>query len=359
MSDKLSKILAVVCLTLLIWVWAFLSQEDEKLFSGSLEIAPTADRSLLVTFWVDGRDLGQSINLGLNFRGTPAKLTELSRQTELATPEDPLKEQLNYYYNPREFNHTETQFYPFNLLDFLQESSKTKGLALTLESVSVNQKPVTQIEVQIEVLVKKQVPVECLGENGLPVKEAMINPPQVEMYVRENYHGPAYVTLSGMQIENARQQQRPIRVRPYVEMGTDEPYRALQEVTVTILRSTLALKDRVFQPLPQNIGFVFPTSLQGKYIAQVSGESESSLRTIHLRATDAAYDAYTKLRYPILIEIRDEDVLSLPGPIPAKELIYNFPKEFVAKREIELGGPPMPPTTAVITLTPVTATPTP
>lgn len=358
MSDKLSKFLAIVCLTLLIWVWAFLSQEDEKLFSGSLDVSPAADRSLLVTFWVDGEEMGQMINLELKFRGTPAKLTELARQTELAGPDTPQKDRLNYYYNPRDFNHTDTQFYTFNLLNFLQDSSKTKGLALTLASCSVNQKPVTQIEVQIEVLEKKMLPVECLSEAGLPIKGAVATPPQVEMFVRQNYNRSAYVTLSATQVETARLQQRPIRVRPYVEMGTDEPRRSTQEVSVTFSQDTVALQPRVLQPLqrPRQIGYIFSQNLQGKYTVQMDSESESNLRTINLRATDEAFAAYSTMRYPILIEIRDEDVRDLTIELAPKEIIYNFPAEFVARKEIELGDP-RPPRTAVIQLIPVTAAP--
>ncbi|MBL7215500.1 MAG: hypothetical protein ISS71_07455 [Phycisphaerae bacterium] len=355
MNDKLSKFLAVVCLTLLIWTWAFLSQEDEEPFSGTLEVSPAADRSLLASFWVDGKDMGQKVNLELTFKGTPAKITALSRQAEQATPDNPQKNPLNYYYNPRDFAHTQTQIYPFSLKDFLQKQSQTKGLALTLESCSVNQEPVTQIEVHIEVLEKKLLDIECLRETGLPIRDAITEPVQVEMYVQENYNRPAYVTLSARQIELA-QQQRPIRVRPYVEMGTAEQRQAQEEVTVTLLKNTLSLLPRVFQPQPQNIGFVFSNNLQGKYIVQIDSESESKLRTIHLRATDEAYDAYKKMRYPILIEIRDEDVSNLTAEIPPKEIIYNFPPEYVTKQAIEPGDP-QPPKTAVIKLIPVTATP--
>ena len=68
------------------------------------------------------------------------------------------------------------------------------------------------------------------------------------------------------------------------------------------------------------------------------------------------YQAYKNMRYPILIEIRDEDVLDLTKGIPPKEIIYNFPQEYVAKQAIELGDP-RPPKTAVIKLIPVAAAP--
>ena len=354
MSDKIIKFLVVVCLTLLIWTWAFLSQEDEEPFSAVLEVSPATDRSLWVTFWSGGNELGQRINLELEFKGTPAKIAELSRQTELASPENPQRNPLNYYYNPRDFGHTQTQFYQFDLLEFLQRNSHTKGLALTLESCSINQNTVSRIEVQIEVLEKKQLTVECVDESGLPVKGVIAQPAQVEMYVRDTYIQPAYVTLSARQIELA--QQRPIRVRPYVEMGTDERRRAQQEVTITILKESVPLQPRAFQPLepPRRIGYICSENLMGKYTVQMDEESVNKLRTINLRATNEAWEAYSRLRYPILIEIRDEDVQNLPGEIPPKEIIYNFPREFVAKQEIELGDP-QPPKTAKIHLTPAAA----
>ncbi len=354
MRDKLTKFLAVAFLTLLIWTWAFLSQEEVRVFSGALEVSPATDRGLLVTFWAAGNELGQTVNLELKFKGPPAKITELMRQTEQATAEYTQRDRLAYYYNPRDFGHTQSQFYQFNLLDFLQKSSHAKGLALTLESVSINQEPVSQIQVDIEVLVQKQLSVECLSETGLPVKDAIAEPAQVEMYVRDNYNGPVYVTLSPAQIELARQ--RGIRLRPFVEMGNGVRRRAPQEVTVRVPRDTQSLPPRVFQPQPQNIGFVFSQNLQGKYVARIDPESESKLRTIHLRATDEAYEAYKRMRYPLLIEIRDEDVANLSAELPPKEVIYNFPQEFVAKREIE-PGEPRPPRTVTIRIEPVVTAP--
>jgi hypothetical protein len=357
MNDKLSKFLAVIGLTLLVWTWAFLSLEEEQAFSGTLEVSPATDRSFLVTFWVDGKDWGQKIPLELKFKGTPGKITELARRSESVSLDNIPKEQLSYQYNPRDYSHTETRVYPFNLLDFLQKSSKTKGLALTLESCAIDQETTDQIEVHIEVLEKKLLSIECLRETGLSIKEAIAKPAQVEMYVKKSYNGPAYITLSTQQIELA-QQQRPVRARPYVEMGTAEPRRAQQEAAVSIPKEAFALQPRVLQPFqkPRSIGYVFSDNLQGKYTAQMDSESESKLRTINLRATDAAFEAYEKRRYPILIEIRDEDVSDLTIDIPPKEIIYNFPPEYVAKQEIELGDP-QPPKTAIIELIPVASAP--
>ena len=201
MKDKLTKFLVVACLTLLIWTWAFLSQEVTQTFSGTLEVSPAADRSLLVTFWNNGEELGQRVNLGLTFKGPPAKIADLSRMLDQANPDNPQENPLDYYYNPRDFDHTQTEMYTFNLFDFLQKQSQTRGLALTLDSCSINQEPIDRIDVQIEVLENKSLPVVCVKENGLPVPGAITDPAQVDMYVRETYNQPAYVTLSDQQIE--------------------------------------------------------------------------------------------------------------------------------------------------------------
>ena len=354
MSDKLTKFLAVIFLTLLVWTWAFLKQEDEKTFIGSLEVSSASDPSLLVSFVVNGKDWGRKVPLQLNFKGVPAKINELSLRIERASPED--RERLSYQYDPRVYGHTETKTYSFDLLNSLQKNNKTKDLALTLESCFVNQEDAAQIEVKIEVLQKKQLPVECIGENGRLINGAIAEPAWVEMYVQENYN-KAYVTLSAQQIDLARQQQL-VSVKPYVEMGANVIRHALQEVTVKITKETFALQPRVLQPFqkPRSIGYIFSDNLLGKYTVQMDSESESKLRTINFRASDEAYTAYEKMRYPILIEIRDEDA-NLTEGIPPREIIYNFPPEYVAKREIELGDP-LPPKTAIIRLIPITPSPT-
>ena len=355
MSEKLKKILAVVSLTLLIWAWAFWSEEKEERFSGSLQVSPATNPALLVSFIVEGKDWGQEVPLGLYFKGVPTKIKELEDRMGHIS-DDPKRERLNYRYNPGDHGHIEMKRYPFDLLRFLQDNSKTQELPLTLESCTIAEEKIHGIEVDIEVLLKKQLSVVCLNENGSENKRAIADPARVEMYVKEGYNiGKAYVTLSAQQVELARQQ-HPISVEPYVEMGAGIKRQAQQEVTVKMLKETFALKPQVFQPLPRNIGYVFSKKLQGKYMVQMDSESESDLRTINFRATDEASEAYKKLRYPILIEIHDEDVSDSTTEIPPKSIIYNFPPEYVAKGEIELGEP-RPPKTAVIKLIPVVAMP--
>ena len=357
MSDKLKKILAVVFLTLLIWAWAFWSEEDEKTFSGSLQVSPATNPALLVSFIVDGKDWGQEVPLGLVFKGVPTEIRKLDDSlAKNVSPDNPRQERLNYQYNPADYGFTETKRYPFNLLEFLQDKSKTKELALTLESYTVNERPVGQTEVNVEVLLKKQLSVVCLKENGTEIPGAITDPTRVEMYVRKGYNiGKAYVTLSVQEIELA-QQQHLVSVKPYVEMRAGLERYAQQEVEVKITKETL--QADILQPFqkPRGVGYIMSDNLLGKYMVKMDSGSESALRTINFRATDEAAEAYKKLRHPILIEIRDEDAFDLTTEIPPKEIIYNFPPEYVAKGEIELGDP-RPPKTAIIKLIPVTIAP--
>ena len=59
---------------------------------------------------------------------------------------------------------------------------------------------------------------------------------------------------------------------------------------------------------------------------------------IMLKASQQAFDAYEKTKYQILIEILPGDE-TVEGALH-RDVIYNFPKEFVQKGEIKLGEAP-------------------
>ena len=289
MSDKLIKFLVVVFLTLLIWTWAFLSLGKSETFSGSLEVSPASDPSFLVSFVVDGDDRGREVPLRLQFKGVPAKITELLSRTEWVAPGNPKKERLNYQYDPREYGHTEKKLYPFYLLDFLQQNSKTKELALTLEKCFIDQKSVEWIEVNIEVLQKKPLSVVCLKENGIEIEGAVIEPARVEMYVQDNYNKPAYVTLSAQQIEWARQNEKPVRAKPYVEMAS-ERREVSEPVSVTLQKtSLLELESKPFQTT-KPIGIIMSQDIQNAYKVIIENDGEIRSR-IQISATNQAFDA--------------------------------------------------------------------
>jgi hypothetical protein len=333
MAEKVKKIAAVVFLTLLIWAWAYLSLERQVSMWGSIELSPAAGPGYLVAF--KGGDTAFPVKL--TFKGPPAQVTEMERRYRAALM-DPKHERLVYYYMPQDYGHTQTNTYTIDLLEFIRKSPAYQEMALTLESCEP-----ARVEVEVEVLVEKQLVVQCIDDTGAPLQAADIKPGQVPMYVRPAYAGPATIRLSGQQIAAARQS--PIRQRPYVDLGPLGPRRTAPEEVRISLPATEQLSEHVFQP--QGIGIVFSRNTLGRFRVQI--ENESDLRTIHFRATEAAYDAYRKMRYHLLIEIRDEDAALTE--IPPREVIFNFPPEFIRTGQIEAVASK----TAAIKLIPITS----
>ena len=347
MSDKLTKILIVIFLTILIWAWAFLSQEKEDSFHGTLIVSPQSDPSLLVSFSVDGIQYGQQVPLKLNFIGTPAKISDLARRSKLAPRGDVQREALDYTYNPVDERHTETKTYTIDLLYFLQNHSKTKELALTLNSCEVANKPVTQIQVDVEVLEKKWLKIRCLDENDVLVTDAIIEPASIEMYVRKSDPAEATIQLSREQIDRARKQA--VLAKPFVQLGTAGRSTATESVSVT-LPQVSELESRPFQT-NKPIGFIMSQKLQNEYKVEI-GNLSAVRSSVQIKATDEAFNAYQNMQYPLLIEIRDSDTIA--NPIPPKSVIFNFPAEYIRNGQIELADPTIAKTRqATIKLTPI------
>lgn len=330
MANWIKKMLAVLFLTLLIWAWAFLSLETTHSWIATLEVAPAAS-DYLVTF-ENNRD--QFDNLQLKFKGAPAKVAEMLQRYR--------NERLAFFYDPKEFGHTNNGKYSINVADFVRRNPRIREYALTLE-LCVPEK----LDVTVEKLEEKLLMVQCVDDTGVPVTPETVEPAQVEIMVRGGYNGPATVVLTGQQFEAAKK--APISVKPFVEVAVGK--RRFAEKTVAIrMPATEKLEPMVIQPA---IGYILSPALAGKYKVELLNETE--LKTIStIRFTEKAFDAYKKLKYQIFVEVRDGDE-ALPE-IPPRPVIYNFPQEFVRSGQIEA---PTPSHQAKIKLTPIVTTTTP
>jgi hypothetical protein len=83
--------------------------------------------------------------------------------------------------------------------------------------------------------------------------------------------------------------------------------------------------------------FSLSPNLQGKYKVVVDNLDEV-IRTITIRATADAKRAYEKMPYQVTLEIDDEDATATE-PL-RRNLIYNFPDEYLRKDEIKLNQQP-------------------
>ena len=182
-------------------------------------------------------------------------------------------------------------------------------------------------------LTPKWFTVQCLDENKVPLRTELIEPSTIEMYAFDNWSGDslkAGVILTPAMIEKARKE--PIAERPFIELEPGRRRWFISPVTIKLPSTDSPLKDRVTSPLLK-LGITYSKNLQGKYTLELINEND--LRTVQYRASDAAYNAYEKMPYLIMIEVRDGDENSENVHRP---IIYNFPTEFIRKGEIELTG---------------------
>jgi len=338
MFTKMKKLSAVIFLTLLIWAWAYLALEETMPATGTLSVSTSTRPDLFVSF----EDQPAPVNLQLILRGSPAQIGELKKRLR-ADDTDPQKEKLEFAYNTIAENDGAPGRYTLDLAAFLNESDTLKSLAVKVEQCTP-----ARINVNVRKLVQKWFTVQCLDENKARLPAETIDPARVEMYAPENWAGDslyANVILTPALIEKART--APISERPVIELEPGRR-RLADPVSIKLPTTESPLMDRVTSPLLR-LGVICSRHLQGKYNIELLNEND--LRTVQYRASDAAHNAYEKMPYLIMIEVRDGDE---NAPSVQRPIIYNFPTEFVRKGEIELTGVPRQ---AAFRLVPVTTPP--
>lgn len=322
MFDKIKKIAVVIFLTLLIWAWAYLALEEEVIQTATLDIAPPASPDLLVSF-----DIDTPVSLELRLKGSAAKVAELKRKLR-ADDTVPDKERLDFYYDAVTEKQAEPGTHTLEVQPFLNSTTKMRSLGLTVEYCKVKGIESRAIGVTVEKLVEKWLTVQCFDETDAILEHETIDPARVKMFVRAGYNSEAKVTLTRQQIAKAREY--PIVGTPYVELTGETGRFAPIRVKIELPPAEVSLQDRPLQP---TIGFIFSKNLQGKYSIELLNENELT-ETTQFRATDKAWAVYKdKTPYQVLVEVRDGDEAT-EGV--SREVVYNFPVEFVEKGEIRL-----------------------
>ena len=324
MLGKIKKLAVTAFLTLLIWTWAYLALEQEIVESGTLNIYPATSQSILVSF-----DREVPIRLKLSIKGPASKVAEFRRRL-LADDNDQDKERLDFFYNAEMQGQAEAGPYTLDVLQFLKNDTRLKRLGLTVESCDIK-----TVEVTVEELEERELPVQCLDENGSVLAHSTIEPARVKMFVRRDRgseQSQAKVTLAPLQIEQARKEA--IIEKPYVELVPGKRKYADTRVEIKLPSAAELLRDRILQP---TIGFLLSKNLQGKFDIELLNENDLT-SAMKIKASDEAWSAYDKrTSYQVLVEARDGDE-NIEGEI-SRQLIYNFPLEYVQKQQIRLNEP--------------------
>ncbi len=319
------KILLVLFLTVLIWVWADLAlDEDLTVFNTRVSIAKTADTNLWASFNGEPSILAKKVVL----RGSGSRVAEVRRKLNDGTLV------FEFFLNPDQERMTAGRQYILNTVDFLKENDQIKRLGLAVRSCEPDKLIVDVVE-----LIKMPLAVRCLDDEQLPVKTATVEPAQVEMFVPKDWSGEklsAKVLLTRREINQARLSG--IEKVPYIELAAGQIREAPTTVKITTLPEEERLSD--YTITTARLGFALSANLQGKYKVAVTNLNEV-IRAIAIRATPDAKRAYDRMRYHVILEIDDSDKELKPEEPLRRELIYNFPSEYVRKDEIMLNQQPV------------------
>jgi hypothetical protein len=312
--QSIKKITLVIFITLLIWVWADRALDEELSgVAASLSADPSAGPKLWISF-----NNESSAHFRMTLSGPVSRITEVKRK---------LKDRLlkfEFFLDPeKEKIEVPIDGYPLDLLGLIEKNVEVKKLGLKIESCEPSNVSVTVLK-----LVEKSLPIECLDEDRLPIVDVeSIDPPRVKMPVPENWMGDqlkATVRLTSKQIEQARLSA--ISDRPYIEITPGNFKYSEQRVQIKLSARRERLQD---YGIPATIGFTLSENLFGKYKVELTDRGPS---TIGIKATPEAKTAYENTSFKLLLFVEDEDTKATE-PI-LRELVYNFPAQFVQKDEI-------------------------
>lgn len=326
MAKKINygKVLVVAFLTVLVWVWADRAKTETLTVPiVNINIAKSANPNLWASFG-DGKSSVAVRKLVL--KGPTSKIDAVRRRLGNSSLV------LEFFLDPLTEGMTAPGQYTVTVLDFLKKSNAIKKLALTVESCQQD-----RLTVNVVRLVAKYLDVKCADEDNNPVKIEAIEPARVSMFVPGDWQGDrlvAVVRLTRREIEQART--AAIEKRAYIELPGGQRKETAQSVKITIQQ--YRLNDYTITTAAP--GFLLSANLQGRYKVEVTNP-DAVMSPITIRATPEARRAYEKMRYRVILEIDDSDKDAETDEPLRRELIYNFPAEYVRKDEIVLNQQPV------------------
>jgi hypothetical protein len=315
MLGNIRKIILVVFISVLIWVWA-----DEALTrETSVPATLAVDKSTGPDMWVSF-DLQPSAPIKLTLSGPASKIDALERK---------LKEgavRLEFFVNPAEEKLSPGD-HRLKLMPLIQKSRTLADIGLQTEAVN----PET-VNVDVVQLVSQTLAVQALGDNKIPLKDAIIEPATVEMFVPQNWKGDklrAAVVLTPQEIEQART--AGIRRKPTIELAPGVIKTADTEVKITLPSTQQRLKEFVIDGA--NIGYTFSPNLAGKFRVELINQNQV-LGPIKIQATEEARLAYENMPFKVILDISDDDAKAT-GEL-SRAVVFNLPAEYVRKGEISV-----------------------
>ena len=326
---KYSKIAIVIFLTVLIWVSTDLALDEElQIPQVTINVTKSTDPGLWINFKNEEGILVPSISSVKALLKGPA-----SRAAEVRRKIDEGSLSIEFFLDAEQEGMAEPGEYQLDLLNFLRKSYQMKQFGLMVESCE----PET-LTVSVVKLVGKSLTVQCFDENRIPVKIESIDPPNVDVFVPEDWEGEklkAQVKLTRGEIEQARL--TPIKKLPYIELVPGQT----RQATTAVKIKAAPVGDRLSEQTitAAKLGIELSVNLQGRYNVEVTNLNEV-VRPFTIRATLAAKQAYEQKPFQMTLYILDGEEKKLAEE-QRKRVVYNFPEEAVRNNEIELKGEPV------------------
>jgi hypothetical protein len=320
MKIKYGKAAVVIFITVLIWVWADLALDVKlSVYSANITVVTSNPKR-----WVSFDEQASAPVEEIVLKGPAARIAEVKKQLK--------KHALGFEFDPAEEKMDESGEHSLILLPFLQKATEIKELGVKVESCKPDKIPVTVVE-----LVERTLDIKCVDEDANPVT-ADIDPPQVRMFVQPDWEGErltATVLLTLREIDYARVS--PISKKPYVKLADQ-----IREAKTPVTIATPQIEDpRQDYSITATLSIAMSPVLLGNYKVEITNREEV-YSAIAIRATPGAKRAYEAQEYPpMTLYILDDDIKKGTDEL-RRNVVYNFPEEFVSKGEIGLKNPQQP-----------------
>ena len=314
---KPGKIAIVIFLTVLIWVWADTAQHEQIEKAAEINIDSSATPELWVTFV--GLDGPSADDVRITFSGPHSMITDFDRDWK--------GQRLEFEFDAKQQDVAESGVWTQQLQSFLEDQPLIRRLGLKVLSVEP-----ASLKVGVERLVKRPVKVQALGDEGVILTKASIDPAEMDMYVLPGWGNDvrAKVLMTDAEILQARTEA--IVKRPFLEFPDGQIRQADQPVTVRMPAETEKLQDRVVTGT--TLAIAMSPALQGRYQVQIKNLAEV-MSAIAIRATPEAWQAYEQQKRPTMtLYIYEDDTKNTE--VQRREVVYNFPQRYVRSGDIEL-----------------------
>ncbi len=326
-AKKTKKMIVVVLLTLMIWVWADLETEDRVSITGiPVRISKSSDPSLRVDFAeVSGR-LNTEIRIKtITLKGPASRIGEIRRLEQ----DGALDLKLLLVPQAESLPSPSDEPTVWSVLNFLRRSPVIRKYGVSVHSCDPK-----DFDLRIRRLAPQSLEVRCRDENDMRLENAVCDPARIQMYVPEDWARQqlvAWVRLTSQEENRARSAS--IAKRPYVDdHGRQEP--ASLEVQVSIPEQENVLQRGNIQGSAVRLGILINPIVLSKYSVEIKN-LEGVLGAFEFEATEQAKQAYEKRDYHVVLPVPQEST-----GVQEQELLYWFPPEFEGKDEIRLSSTP-------------------